>query len=406
LPLADGVEKAPVIAPTGTWQSLVASHWEVIVIGAGPAGAMAALVSSRLGLRTLLVDRSTFPRDKVCGGCLNGAALAELSAIGLESLPAQLGGLRYTRFRFSARNAEAMLDLPRGIAISRTVFDTALIREAIASGSSFLPATSAIDAGLEPQWRHVTLQRGSQAAVVKAHWIVAADGLAGRYTSSCPEVTVYHPDEIYLGLAPETLPCSGYASDTIHMAWHPQGYAGVVNVDDGLVHVAAALKARWLKSHTSPAMAVSEILRGNRWPIPRGLASAHFKGTPRLRACRRPVSFQRVFLVGDAAGYIEPITGEGIAWALRGGRAAALRLPEAIRGKVWQVAATDWDRAYREMIQSRQRLCALTADGLRHPLWTQCAVAVLGVAPVLARPIVHALNRSGKAEPSPWPSGL
>lgn len=393
------MDKDCLLGPSLAWDQVDGSRWDVIVVGAGPAGSMAAIVSARLGLRTLIVDRSNFPRDKVCGGCLNGAALAELAAVGLGDLPSRMNAPRLTQFHWGAMGAEARLDLPDGIWISRTQFDAALVREVMAAGAAFLPATLASDGGLGRNGRGVTLRRKDKTVLAAARWIVAADGLAGGYSASLSELRMHQSGEAYIGLAADTLMNADYETGTIHMACHADGYAGLVRHEDGRLHIAAAASTRWLKTCRSPGAAVARILEANDWPVPEGLASTRFHGTPRLRSSRRPVAAARVFLVGDAAGYVEPFTGEGIAWALKGGRAAALRLPAAIAGTECGKGASDWDRTYLELIGPRQRWCKLTTDLLRRPAWTRMGVRLLGVAPRLANPMIRAINQPGKESP-------
>lgn len=390
------MDKTRPLGPSLPWSEVNGKRWDVIVVGAGPAGGMAALVSARQGLSTLLVDRSRFPRDKVCGGCLNGAALAELTAVGLGKLPSSLHGPQLRHFHLGAMGAEVQLDLPAGVYVSRTQFDAALIREAMAAGVEFMPSTQATDAGLRPDCRRVSLRSQNKTVLVEACGIVAADGLAGGYSGSLAELSIKQLGATYIGLAAETLIDPGYETGTIHMACHPFGYAGLVSHENGQFHIAAAVSTRWLKTYRSPGTAIAEILESNRWPIPQGLANSRFHGTPRLRSSRRPVAAARVFLVGDAAGYVEPFTGEGMAWALAGGRAAALRLPAAIAGTQHGKAALDWDQTYRELIGTRQRWCKWSTDLLRHPTWTRMGVRLLGITPHLASPMIRSINRPWK----------
>jgi flavin-dependent dehydrogenase len=388
------------IGPNLDWATISGTRWDAVVVGAGPAGAMAALVSARLGLQTLLVDRSAFPRDKVCGGCLNGAALSELSAVGLEGLPFRLRGVHLRQFHLGGMGPEARIELPAGFAISRRQFDSALVGEAVVAGAKFLPATYAADAGLRPACRQINLRHKGQNVTAEARWIVAADGLAGGYSGSLPEIRVHQRGEPYIGLSTESIIGSGYESSTIHMACHASGYVGLVNHEREGLHVAAAMSGRWLKACHSPGAAVAKILEANHWTVPNGLASARFHGSPRLRITRRPVNVERVFLVGDAAGYIEPFTGEGMAWALRGGRAAAQCLPDAIAQIDSGREVIGWDRTYHELIETRQRWCALTTNLLRQPALTRLGVRFMGAAPWLASPMIRAINSPWKEESS------
>ena len=74
------------IAPTLDVETAVSQKWDALVIGAGPAGALAARQAALSGKRVLLVDSKSFPRPKVCGACLNGQALVVLQSVGLGSV--------------------------------------------------------------------------------------------------------------------------------------------------------------------------------------------------------------------------------------------------------------------------------------------------------------------------------
>jgi len=99
-----------------------------------------------------------------------------------------------------------------------------------------------------------------------------------------------------------------------------------------------------------------------------------------------------VFLVGDAAGYIEPFTGEGMAWALMGGCAVAGLLPEAVSTADWQLPARDWNRTYTNLLGRRQRICQWMTRSLRHPKLTDWLVSGLTRIPGLADPLIQAIN--------------
>ncbi len=111
---------------TPATEALERSRWDAIVVGAGPAGSMAARELAVRGAQVLLVDRRVFPRDKVCGGCLNGQALAGLRAAGLGGLVERSGGVPLRSFRLGMRGRTVELPLPSGMAVSRDRFDTGL----------------------------------------------------------------------------------------------------------------------------------------------------------------------------------------------------------------------------------------------------------------------------------------
>jgi flavin-dependent dehydrogenase len=364
----------------------------VIVVGSGPSGALAAFECAKGGLQTLLLDRQDFPRFKVCGGCLNRVALAHLAAVGLDELPADLGAEPINRFRLAAKGAEASIALPGGMALSRRRLDAGLVRAAIRAGARFLPRTSATDSGSELPHRILLLKSGQSSGLVRARLVLAADGLRGRFTEGLTQIASVTGTDAYIGLGTCLNEQNDYPSGIIHMATHRHGYVGLVRVENGLLNLAGALDRRWLHRAGSPAEAIGEVLADVGWPIPGELAMARFQGTPCLNTFRSPVAVERVFLIGDAAGYWEPFTGEGMAWALLGGRAAASLACSALDSDACDEMTARWREIYNAVVAKRQWTCGLLTRWLRRPLLVSLGVRILAVAPILSRPLVNVLN--------------
>src|SRR5262249_58903437 len=125
-------------------------EWDAVVVGAGPAGSVTARELARGGARVLLVDKATFPRPKVCGCCLNRAALAALRAVGLGHIPARCGAVPLSRVKLAAGRSAADVLLPGGVAVSREAFDAALVAEAVSAGVTFRPGVSWRAGGVSP----------------------------------------------------------------------------------------------------------------------------------------------------------------------------------------------------------------------------------------------------------------
>ncbi len=147
------------VAATTSLAEAARRTWDAVVVGAGPAGAMAAHELARRGCGVLLVDRATFPRWKVCGCCLNGHALATLRAAGLGELPAQGGAVPLNSIRLAAAGRIARVPLSSGVSLSRETFDAALVSAAIRAGTAFMPLTHATltcagRAGNSGSWRY------------------------------------------------------------------------------------------------------------------------------------------------------------------------------------------------------------------------------------------------------------
>ncbi len=374
------------------WPTLLATDWDVVVVGAGPAGLATALESTRQGLNTLLLDRQSFPRDKVCGGCMNAVALDQLAALGLGDLPDQLGAVTVDRFRLGIRGRQIALDLPPGRALSRRVFDTALLNEALKRGVQFMPGVSVTDAGCSPTHRHLRLNQPQRTATISARWVVAADGLGGRYSRSLAGCETHTRKAAYIGVATEVTDSGGYPPGIIHMASHGHAYVGVVQQENGRLHLAAAVHPAVLRQAETPARMMRQVLEPVGWAVPDDLDAGQFQGTAYLTTRRQPVALERVFLGGDAAGYLEPFTGEGIAWALLGGRTLAALLPDAVSAEDWRPPAARWIQTYQQTIRPRQTLCHWTTRSLRHPWLIRWATQLLSRLPGLATPLIQSIN--------------
>jgi flavin-dependent dehydrogenase len=134
------------------------------------------------------------------------------------------------------------------------------------------------------------------------------------------------------------------------------------------------------------------VLAETSWPRLVGLSELPWRGVPALTRRATEISGERWFAVGDAAGYVEPFTGEGMAWALMSSSALAPIAARAIQN--WEPGLSrDWAHTYRRVLGTRQRMCRVVSRVLRSPVLMKIAVRATSMFPVLARPIVSALNR-------------
>jgi flavin-dependent dehydrogenase len=162
-------------------------NWDAIVVGAGPAGVIAAHEVAKRGQRVLLVDKASFPRPKVCGGCLNLSMLATLERVGLTSAIHELDGVALNALRLTTGNHSATLPLPGGTSISREAMDAALIAAAVHDGVTFLSNTRvqwSEQADCRPQLELKQCRAGRSEAepdkcIVATSVVVIASGLAG-----------------------------------------------------------------------------------------------------------------------------------------------------------------------------------------------------------------------------------
>ena len=370
------------------------AEWDVLVVGAGPAGSVTARELARLGSRVLLVDQAAFPRRKVCGACLIQRGVDTLGRIGLGDLAHRHGAVPLTTFQLSSRGWHASFPGLGGVALSREALDVALVDAAISCGVHFLPETLVRRHQSRADCRAVQLQQHGANRTARARVMIAADGLGGMLLAHEPGMPerVQSASRIGIGCTLAGEVC-GYGPGTIFMSCGQAGYLGLVRVEDGRLNCAAALDRAALRNAANPGHLAAKLLTEAGLSVPNGLKHASWRGTvPLTRRLPRPWS-HRLFVVGDAAGYVEPFTGEGMAWALASAVALA---PIAHR------AAKSWDRSYGQAwqqqhynyVRRRERFLRAAAEVLRHPLLSSALVALLARFPGLAGPIVRHL-RSG-----------
>ena len=360
------------------------------MVGAGPAGAMVALQLARRGRVVLLLERLPFPRWKVCGACLSGAAQGALRHAGLGDLVARTGAPRLVELRMTGWGSTASVRLHDSVALSREALDQALVQAAVDAGVVFAPGASA---ELGPLWdggRSLTVRCDGTKQDVRSRVVIAATGLRGLRSSavpgSAPVARVQPGSRVGVGAVLEGGD-SGYGPQQVHMVLGPAGYVGLVRQEDQRLNVAAAFDSDWIRRHGSVEGAVEAHLEWAGMPPLPKMVHHDWKGTPPLTRRLSSVGEERLFLVGDAAGYVEPFTGEGMGWALWGALALA---PVADAGvQRWDPALiARWNVLHRRQVGRSQRLCAAVAWGLRRPWMARTALRVLGSVPALARPMV------------------
>tara|TARA_R110002111_G_scaffold144910_2_gene211268 strand:- start:122966 stop:124141 length:1176 start_codon:yes stop_codon:yes gene_type:complete len=372
------------------------SDWDVIVIGAGPAGTVAARQLALQNLRTLLIERKAFPRYKVCGCCLNQRAVSALQQIGLGDIFEEFDAVPLKSFQVRYHGRELNIPLPGGLAISRSVFDERLVQAAVDAGAYFLPETTAMlkDSGVQEQTRLVELTHPEQSSGVATTKIVlVADGLGHPSLQHCHDFqsVVSHHSRMGVGAIQAADDFSNYPAGIIHMAIHRFGYVGLVRVEDGSLNIAAAVDRDFIKKSVSPTESVKEILKESGFPALSEIAEGTFKGTvPFTRKTLRPVG-NRVFVLGDAAGYLEPFTGEGMANAISEAVAVARMVPQGLLK--WDPALEQaWLRKHHEITEGRLFWCRWLAQLLRSPAAVGLGLRLFHLFPAAARPIVARLN--------------
>jgi flavin-dependent dehydrogenase len=369
-------------------------RWDVVVIGAGPAGALAARLAASAGLSTLLLEAKTWPRDKVCGGCLNQRSLAVLGQIGLASELRRCGAAPIEEMQLVVGGRATCFTLPQGLAVSRAKLDALLVESAAGAGVEFLPEASAvIEPATDGQQRAVTVNCATGLVRVAARLVIAADGLARSSLRNLPDFATEATADARVGVGAMMageLPL--VPRGRIVMVVARGGYVGLTRVEADRINIAAALDADVLRTSPSVGDAIGSILSAAGIAVPAGLNQAAWRGRPPLTSRPGRVAAERLFVIGDASGYVEPFTGEGIAAAFESALALApLLVPAA---KHWQGSLSEmWEAVHRRAVRERQGASRVLAWTLRRPWTTAAALGVCRAFPPAANYLIGRINR-------------
>lgn len=381
------------IPDTVTLDQLADRRWDVVVVGAGVAGAAAAAGMAMRGCRTLLVDRKTFPRHKVCGGCLNTAALASLRRLGVTDLGSSLDAPLTRSLRIYCGKRSPEIGLTPGQGVSREALDAHLVKHACQCGADFLQRATAVVGKSNGTSREVELQSRSGAVKVAAGLVLVADGLNGRSlnTTGCAGVEVSPRSYIGVSSILDEHACQADAH-TIHMSVGRCGYFGVVQVEQGKWSMAAALNPNFVKSSGGASNAVRQIADEAGFPEIGEINAVSWQGTPQLSRRRPKIASTRMLVLGDAAGYVEPFTGEGMSWAFAA--ALAVQATSGATGKQWNSDIEKWwTKTYRQQIARRQRVCRLTRHVLRRPWLTSVIASAMSTMPRSSGYLIRRVGR-------------
>ncbi|MET8142086.1 geranylgeranyl reductase family protein [Sphaerisporangium sp. NPDC005288] len=335
-------------------ESVPAADADVIVVGAGPAGSTTAFYLAQAGLNVLLLEKTRFPREKVCGDGLTPRAVKELIDMGVDiDAP---GWIRNKGLRVIGGGLRLELPWPElssypgfGLVRTRMDFDEILAGHAERGGATVLQGVNVTGPVLDERSGHVvgvTAKKDGEQVTYRSRLVVAADGNSTRMSLA---MGLHRRDDRPMGVAVRTYFTSPRHDDDWLESWLElwdtgddgqarllPGYGWVFGVGDGTSNVGLGLL------NTSEAfqhLDYRDLLR--RWvknmPSEWGFSEETMTGP--IRGAALPMAFNRqphytrgLVLVGDAGGMINPFNGEGIAYAMETGRIAADTIATALSG--------------------------------------------------------------------------
>ncbi len=370
---------------------------DLLVLGGGPAGAAMAALAARRGVRTLIVERDRFPRDKVCGEFVSPEGCAVLARLGVLESVLSKGAMPIDSCLLAdgrGRSVEAPLpDLAsagrRALGISRSALDEALLRRAAVEGAEVRESTTAVRPLLEGDRVVGVVARPSDASgpeeEIRAGLVVAADGrrsmLQRALLPGIGDPTSTSPSS-WFGFKAHFPDRTRGFSRRIELFVFDGGYAGLGPVEGDRLDLALIARVEALRaSGSSPQRLFEERMLRNPLLAQRlggGPPCSPWKTIGPLRFnVRHPAASGAIF-VGDAAGTIDPFSGEGISNALSAAELAVPFVMEALAsGGLTGAQASAWKAAWRRAFAPVTRRARVLGSLFRHPKPAFLAMSLL-----------------------------
>ncbi|GAA2492245.1 geranylgeranyl reductase family protein [Winogradskya humida] len=344
---------------------IVADEADVIVVGAGPGGSAAAYHMARHGLRVLLLEKTEFPREKVCGDGLTPRAVRQLVRMGIDTSE-KAGWLHNRGLRVIGGGVRLELDWPDlasfpnyGLVRTRLDFDDMLAKRAVEAGVLLRTGVNVTGPVLDADGRAIGVEAkvgpGKEPVQYRAPLVVAADGVSGKLPLA---MGLAKRDDRPLGVAVRRYyNAPGWDGDNYLESWlelrsaqNPDrllpGYGWIFGLGDGRVNVGLGiLNSSTAFGKTNYKSLLTDWLATT--PEDWGMRDEANADGPILGAAL-PMGFNRVphytrgmLLVGDSGGMVNPMNGEGIAYAMESGELAAEVAVQALA----RAAGADRERA-------------------------------------------------------------
>jgi menaquinone-9 beta-reductase len=314
--------------------------FDVAIVGGGPAGSSCAAFCAIAGLQSVVLDREKFPREKVCGDCLNPSCWPVLDRLELADRVRHLPHSKLCSVEFIAIDGrKVIVDLPSGagceISVKRSLFDDLLLRRACELGADVHEQTTVTGLSRNGDWKIET----ASGQTFHARMLIGADGRNSTVAHLCNLLPRPARERVALQ-AHIQLPRD--FGNRIVLQFLREGYSGQAPVNESQLNLCLV--------GTPPTISKLRRWAERQFQLP---TDQGWRTITPLTRSPVPSVHENLFFIGDAARVVEPFTGEGIYYALRSGELAANAVAKIVRGENRQLALRNFTRAYSGMYRRR-----------------------------------------------------
>jgi flavin-dependent dehydrogenase len=372
-----------------------ARPWDALIVGGGPAGLAAAIALVRRGARVAVLEQRRYPHDKLCGEFLSGEARGELERLGVWPRLVAAGAAPIAEARITAPGApgrEWRAALPPGaVGISRRVLDAELAAAAREAGAEVLEGrTAAALSGGPGRYRVAGLDDDGRPFELAARAVLAGHGKRSRFDRALARPA--RPSDFVALKAHFHGPSR---AGRVELHGFAGGYCGLAGVERELVNVCLLMTGRAFRAAGArPEGVIARLRRENAaldaWFAQAERADARWLAIAQIDFGPRRAVEGGVLALGDAAGLISPLAGDGMAMALRSGLLAAEHAARALDAGGAGADGAGYAQAWASEFGTRLRLAAWLRALMLRPRMLRGGLAVLARVPRLGRWLVAA----------------
>ena len=374
-------------------------HFDVAILGAGPAGSSAAIQLAGKGYSVALLDKEQFPREKLCGDFLNPVNWPVLRELKVARAVLARPYEKISIFRFTSFSGEeAEIPLPAdrdeavvGLGLRRFDLDYVLLERARSLGVTVLDGWKPKELERQPDGWILKADESDVFGELGARLLIGADGrnswVAHHLGLADPAATQGRSVGFQFRLK-----CANRSTGKVEIHLFPGGYAGVVGLDGDTVTLGLAVEKHRLLDGRPEQSLLKYILPQNPWlkEMLRGARVIEVRSTYPVYFPPRRAYSDGVLLVGDAARVNEPVTGEGIYFALKSGELAAGTMDQAFRKSDFSADQLRlYERECRSVFRVRRGINALIRWLIYRPALLSPVIRLSHKRTRLLDPIVH-----------------